>query len=320
MKLSFETVKSITVGAVRSFENADGMHFAKCTERQVAAWKNFSDGLGVNASATTGIRLDFHTDSKYFTFKAASGKRFELYVNGVFKTCFLRADGDDTDFSADIVSDKAENRITLFFPSHDVPGVISYVELDDGASVRPHKFDRKLYFIGDSITQGWDSHYDSLSYANVVSDFFNADSIIQGVGGAFFHEDIFDSDISYDPDAVIVAFGTNDWGRFESATELRKHACKFLDALTTRFKDKKIFGISPIWRANAESECRATGYFKDVCKIVKEEILSHGMVLIEGEYLTPHIPDFYSDGYLHPNGLGFSIYAKNLCRILENHL
>lgn len=320
MKLSFETVRSITFGAIRSFEDSKGMHFAKCTEKQVAAWKNFSDALGVNSSATTGIRLDFHTSSKSFAFKAASGERFELYVNGVFKSCFLRAKEDDVEFSVEIRSEKAENRITLFFPSHNVPGVLSYVELDDGATVTPHSFDRKLFFIGDSITQGWDSGYDSLSYANRVSDFFNADSVIQGVGGAFFHEDIFDPEINYDPDAVIVAFGTNDWGRFKSANELREHTSKFLDALTSRFAGKQIFGLSPIWRANDENELRATGYFRDVCAIVKNEITAHGMVLIEGEYLTPHIPDFYSDGYLHPNGLGFGIYAANLCKILKEYL
>ena len=320
MKLSFETVKSITVGAIRSFEDSEGMHFAKCTEKQVAAWKKFSDALGVNSSATTGIRLDFHTDSKHFSFKASSGRRFELYINGVFKQCFLRTDGDDVEFSTEIRSDSSENRITLFFPSHDVPGVLSFVELDDGASITPHEFDMKIFFIGDSITQGWDSHYDSLSYANRVSDFFNADSVIQGVGGAFFHEDIFDEAIDYDPDAVIVAFGTNDWGRFGSAEELREHTDKFLTALTARFEGKKIFGLSPIWRANPEDELRKTGYFKDVCGIVKEEIKAHGITLIEGEYLTPHIPDFYSDGYLHPNGLGFGIYAHNLCKILKRYL
>jgi hypothetical protein len=53
---------------------------------------------------------------------------------------------------------------------------------------------------------------------------------------------------------------------------------------------------------------------------VKQEILSHRLVLIEGETLTPSIPDFYSDKYLHPNGLGFGIYAENLCKILKNYI
>ena len=319
MKLSFETVKNITFGAIRSYEDQSGMHFAKCTEKQVAAWKEFSDFLGTGASATTGVRLDFHTNSKRFTFKAYSGRRFELYINGTFRAEFLRKDEDDVEFSFDIDESLEENRITLYFPSHDVPGVLSYVELDDGATVCPHKFDKKFFFIGDSITQGWDSHYDSLSYANRVSDFFNANSVIQGVGGAFFHENIFDPAIDFDPDAAFVAFGTNDWGRFASIDELIEHTSKFLDAFAERFAGKKLFGISPIWRGNS-GELKPAGYFKDVCAVVKDQIKAHGITLIDGETLTPHMTDFFSDLYLHPNGLGFGIYAQSLCKALKDQI
>lgn len=202
MRLSFEEVKSITFGFVHSFEDANGMHFAKCTDKQVAAFGSFWEGLGNNAKATTGIRLDFHTSSKHFAFGAASGRRFELYINGTFREIYKAQDGESAEFSYDINEAGEENRVTLYFPAHDTPGVLSYVELDDGATVVPHKFDCKIFFIGDSITQGWNSTYDSLSYANRVSDFFNADSVIQGVGGAFFHPSIFDEAIDYDPDSL----------------------------------------------------------------------------------------------------------------------
>lgn len=320
MKLSFETVKNITFGSVYSYEDENGMHFAKCTDKQVAAFTSFSEGLGRNASATTGIRLDFHTNSKRFAFKASSGRRFELYVNGTFREEFLRKDENNVEFSFDIDEPTEQSRITLYFPAHDIPGVLSYVELDDEATVTPHKFDTKFFFIGDSITQGWDSHYDSLSYANRVSDFFNAESIIQGIGGAFFHEDIFDPSVDFDPDVALVAFGTNDWGHFESIDALTEHTSKFLDAFSERFAGKKLFGLSPIWRGNPADEIRRTGYFKDVCKVVKEQIKAHGITLIEGENLTPHMPDFYSDKYLHPNGLGFGIYAENLCKALKDKI
>ena len=319
MKLSFETVKNITFGSVCTYEDEGGMHFAKCTDKQVAAFTSFSEGLGRNAKATTGIRLDLHTNSKRFAFKAASGRRFELYVNGTFRAEFLRNDEEDVEFSFDIDEYSSENRITLYFPAHDVPGVLSYVELDDGATVVPHKFDTKFFFIGDSITQGWDSHYDSLSYANRVSDFFNAESIIQGIGGAFFHRSIFDDAIDFDPDVVIFAFGTNDWVRSSSREELLCNTKEFIEAITAKFNGKKIFGISPIWRGNS-GELKPAGYFKDVCRLVKDEIVAHGVTLIDGETLTPHMTDFFSDLYLHPNGLGFGIYAQSLCKALKDQI
>ena len=158
MRLSFEEVKSITFGFVHSFEDANGMHFAKCTDKQVAAFGSFWEGLGNNAKATTGIRLDFHTSSKRFAFGVASGRRFELYINGTFREIYKAQDGAGAEFSYDINEAGDESRVTLYFPAHDTPGVLSYVELDDGATVVPHKFDRKIFFIGDHVPMRYSRH------------------------------------------------------------------------------------------------------------------------------------------------------------------
>lgn len=319
MKLSFEQVQSIAFGHVRSFCDQNGMHFMKCSEKQIEAFSSFWEGLGINASATTGVRLDFDTDSSFFAFEASSGRRFELYVNGVFKNVFIRSGEGTERFCVELDNSADKNRITLYFPSHDAPGVLVSVELSDNASLEPHVFDRKFFFIGDSITQGWESHYDSLSYAIQVSDFFNAESVIQGVGGAFFDESVFDPDIDFDPDAVIVAFGTNDWGIRKTRDELRAHTEAFLSLVAKRFEGKKLFAISPIWRGNA-GELRATGYFSEVCDTVKSEIVKCGFSLIDGYLLAPHMPDFYSDKYLHPNAIGFGVYAHNLCKVLKDRI
>ena len=117
MKLSFSEVKSVTVGSVESYEDANGMHFAKCTKKQVDGFRAFSETLAVNATATTGVRLDFHTNSKSFSFGASSGARFELYINGVFTDYVLWRGDDEKVFSKAIATGKDENIITLFFPS-----------------------------------------------------------------------------------------------------------------------------------------------------------------------------------------------------------
>ena len=71
MKLSFEEIKNITVGAVKIWEETDGVYFAKMTDGQLAAYKALSDTLFGTASATTGIRLDFHTDSAFWALLSA---------------------------------------------------------------------------------------------------------------------------------------------------------------------------------------------------------------------------------------------------------
>lgn len=308
MILTLEQIKKIAVGAVNVWSEDDGFHFAKCTDKQIAAWYAIRETLGERSEATTGVRLDFHTDSTRFAFEIKTGDRYEIYIDNILK--YTYGPGNLEYSIQSITLDGNEHRITLYFPSHSV-GVISNVELDDGAVLEPHKFDCRILFIGDSITQGWNTRWDSLSFAYGVSRFFNAESIIQGIGGSVFHETTFDEDLQFEPDIVCVAYGTNDWGFNETKEELRKHASLYLNALTKKYNNKKIFGISPIWRADTEQD-KPMGSFEDCCDIVKDEIRKHGMILIEGEYMVPHLTDFYDDGFLHPNDVGFGIYTANL--------
>ena len=92
----------------------------------------------------------------------------------------------------------------------------------------------KFLFIGDSITQGYDSKQDSMSYAWRVSRMLNADSIIHGIGGGYYHESIVDS-IDFDPDTVVLAFGTNDFGHYDTYDELRYHASAFFSLITKEY-------------------------------------------------------------------------------------
>jgi len=36
--------------------------------------------------------------------------------------------------------------------------------------------------------------------------------------------------------------------------------------------------------------------------------------------LCPHSPEYYQDGFLHPNDMGFAIYAQNLIRLMLPHM
>ena len=318
MKLSFETIKKITVGAVRIWEDGENIRFSKCTQKQIDAWYKLSDVLGMRAETTTGVRLDFHTDSSLFAFTAAMGNKYEIYVNNILMYDIRFSNGEKCFEIKLDTSARATNRVTLILSSHEI-SALSSVELDDGATVEPCNFDRKIMFIGDSITQGWDSGYDSLSYAYRVSRFFNAETIIHGVGGGFFDESVLDDELEFDPDIIIIAFGTNDWGHYKTIDALRDETKKFFDKLCSRYEGKKIFAISPIWRAD-NNLIKASGSFPDVCDTVKEQILAHSIILVDGLSMVPHLPEFYSDKYLHPNALGFGVYAENLIKTLNNNI
>ncbi|MBQ8358236.1 MAG: SGNH/GDSL hydrolase family protein [Clostridia bacterium] len=308
MTLSFEQIKNVTFGALRVRRSDEGILFDKCTEKQVTAWYTLSGTLGARAETTTGVRLDFVTDSQSLSFDTADGDKFEVFINGLQRYRIhaeaYRAKGETPTFELG----EGEKRVTLLFPSHS-RGVLTSVALDDGATLTPYRYACKMLFIGDSITQGWNSRYDSLSYAQRVSRFFNADSVIQGIGGAYYHEGTLDK-IDFDAETVVIAYGTNDFGHYPTLEEMRLRASRFLDGIAAQFGNKRVFVISPIYRADWQKP-KKMGSFADACNLVKEEGVRCGFTVVDGMELVPHNSDFYADA-VHPNDLGFGVYAERL--------
>lgn len=306
MKLTFEQIKNLTVGAVDIEQTADGIFFYKMQKCQIDAFYALSDILGFRAKTTTGIRLDFETDSKFLAFEVKNGSKFEYLIDGVYQGTV-----DINDKRAKIEL-SAPCRVTLVFPSHDV-GVIDNVELSDGASAVRHKFDKKVLFIGDSITQGWNSGIDTLSYAYRTSFALNLDSVIQGVGGAYYHASTF-ADSGFEPDTVIVAYGTNDVWHFGTKDEMALQLRAYLGLVKETYKQSKIYAISPIWVSGGSEEKRM-GNLWECYRFIAEEIEKCGVEHIRGLDLVPHERRYFADD-LHPNADGFGGYAGKLAKIL----
>ncbi len=309
MKLSLEQIKNLTVGAVDIERTADGICFYKMQKCQIDAFYALSDILGFRAKTTTGIRLDFETDSKFFTFEVKSGARFEYLIDGVYQGTVAIGDGKCSKIKMGL---SAPCRVTLVFPSHEV-GVIDNVELSDGASAVRHKFDKKVLFIGDSITQGWNSGIDTLSYAYRTSFALNYDSVIQGVGGAYYHASTF-ADSGFSPDTVIVAYGTNDVNHFKTKDEMVEQLRLYLGMVKETYKQSKIYAISPIWVSGGSEEKRM-GNLWECYQLIADEIEKCGVEHIRGLDLVPHERRYFADD-LHPNKDGFGEYAGNLVTIL----
>ena len=312
MKLSFDQIKNITFGAVSVRETEQGIRFIHCTDKQIEAWTALAPVLGDRASLATGVCLDFHTNSKTVSFDAVGGLhgKYEIYVNGLFAEQYIMEDLHEKGEAVKFVVDGGEeNRITVIFPCHDTPGILKYLELDDGATLIPYKYAMKMLFIGDSITQGWASCRDSLAYAPRVARFFDAEMLNQGVGGAFYHESTFDK-LDYDPDVVIIAYGTNDSG--SAVEKMQDHAHKFLELIKKEYEGRntKIVLLSPIWRLEVTGE-RWQRYL-GCCEAVKEEAEKYGFYFVDGHTLVPKHISFFADKGLHPNEQGFSLYAENL--------
>ena len=318
MRLNFDEIKRITVGAVNIEQREDGIHFFKCTDKQTKAFYAFNDTLGMRSLTTTGIRLDFHTNSGTLAFRMPTGGVCDLLIDGLFRAQYKAGEGgaikETVALTDPIGANKDTVRVTLAFPSHQV-GTLDYIELDDGATVTPHKFDKKILFMGDSITQGHKTSCDTRSFAWLISNHYNADSVINGIGGAFFHTSIVDKS-DFDPEWVFVAYGTNDWGRYPNDDDMLFQVRGFLDLVKEAYGDKKVFVISPIWRAKDSGEVMGERFHMRR-RAIEAEAAARGFIPVDGLKLVPPVAACYSDTYLHPNDLGFSYYYENLRKIID---
>jgi lysophospholipase L1-like esterase len=167
--------------------------------------------------------------------------------------------------------------------------------------------------LGDSITQGYDAVFSSQCYANKMAHMLDAEIVNQAIGGEIFRPAILDEQLPFAPDLITVAFGTNDWSG-QTAENFEKNADGFYTKLANLYPNTPVFAILPIWRADWEKVTKAKP-FHESRAILKALAEKHpNFHVIDGMALTPHLPAFFSDLYLHPNDLGFEIYAEELVR------
>ena len=302
-------IVELAVGSVYHDVDEQGiLHLYRCRKEQIEAYTKLSTTLGEWSARTNGVRLDFVTDSSLFSFKVVVGKKYELFVNGVKEDHIELACGEI--FTKELDNSKGENRLTLIFPSHEA-GSICDVALSEDASFRryKHTYGKKILFIGDSITQGWDTVSDSNSYAYRISLHYDADTVIFGVGGAYFHESILPSEDVYKPDVVLVAFGANDFSRGLEALDKNMH--EFLDKLLVLYKNSQIIGITPINGREGHNESYIP-YREIIAKTYDE----YGIKYIDGSKTVSHCEDNYADHY-HPNDKGYGEMADKLIPQLD---
>ena len=127
MKLSYDEIKKVTFGAIDIIDKEDGIYFRKCTQRQIDAWYEIRKDLGERSETTTGVTIDFHTDSSYVEFDVI-GQKFEVLIDEILTKQIL---GEQI---VCVELPKGEHRVTLVFPSHDV-GILKSISINEGATI-----------------------------------------------------------------------------------------------------------------------------------------------------------------------------------------
>lgn len=319
MNLTFEQIKTIAVGAVEVTKEPDGIHFKRMRAELENAFGAQDPAWYDKACCTTECRLEFHTDSRNlrvdfsilrFIDSNTFGK-YEIYVDDL-PVAFVKETGAQKSVIVELP--EGDKHVTVALPCHNV-GAIRNVIVDEGSYIRPHSFDKKMLFLGDSITQGYSANHDAMSYSYLVARHFNAESLNWAVGGADFCASTVEA-TDFDPDIVFVAYGTNDYTHFSSMKELQSRCAGYLDKIKALYGDKKVFCISPIWRADGKMR-KPTGTHEECRETIIREIEKRGFTHIDGYKIFPHMTEYFHDGYLHPNDHGFAIYASNLIKVLQ---
>jgi len=327
MKLNLEQIRSITCGTARVEEINGEFRFYRFTEAQTEAYRNSGNTDFYNKSfATSGVRLAFRTDAKTlsFTYRLEIGSSraygyFDLFLNGSLTNHFGVEGKEMTGGSVCIDLGEGEVDVELYLPWSRA-AILSNISLEGGELLLPKKRSHTMLAFGDSITQGYDALYPSLSYATALARLLDADSINKGIGGERFFPALLDSRDEIDPDYITVAYGTNDWSH-NPRERFVADCCAFYEKLSALYPSAKIFAITPICRLDAN---RKTNFGAPICEVGK---LIHAIcdalpnvTVIDGWSLTPAIKEFYADAYLHPNDLGFGLYTQNLFAEIRKHL
>ena len=333
MKLTLDDIKRITSGALEITEDNGVFSFCRFEQKAKEYYENCgNNGFRLKSRASSSMRLDFMTNSDKFdvdfTVDYGSSRTyyyFDVCVDGIIRkhlgeeVAWIKKGHISLKVSDYIPQDGAEHRITLWLPNL-ASAKLSNVEIDDGSTLAPINYKMKLLCLGDSITQGYDAAFASKSYVNRIASYFDAYTVNQAIGGERFVPDILLEDTEYHPDVVTVAYGTNDWSGTPKAVFHPK--CEaFYEKAGRIYADAKKFAILPLWRADAKSgKQKYEGSLDEACEFIREVAEKNGFIVIDGRPFMPQCPEFFWDGRLHPNDLGFAEYAAGVIAEIEKHI
>ena len=327
MLLDKEQLTSITKGAVEVRSEFGWITPVRFTEAQQKIYADHGkDDFYQKTFAAAGIRIATRTNTSHIRFryrlsKGSSRKYawFDVYQNGQMTHHFGSEGMENVEGVANVTLMEGTKDVEIYLPwSRSIS--LSEVEVDDGATLEPISRSHTMLIFGDSITQGYDAHYPSLSYASRIAALLDADSVNKAIGGDVFFPPLLEAADEMSPDYITVAYGTNDWSH-RSYDDVKESCRGFYQKLSALYPNSKIFAITPIWRAShmRKTDFGAPTYAVD--DMIREVCADlPNVTVITGWKFTPAHSDFYADQTLHPNDLGFGIYTQNLYAELKKYI
>ena len=307
MILTNEELKNFYFGAYEFEETEDGyLQAFQYSKKQIEYFKGAMDFWYERCTASSAKTLEFTTSARKVAFDykiiwKGSADSFELCVNGLVTDIVYVKDVLDTG-RIEWELPEGEKNVIIYLTA-DETVLIRNFEAD--AKVTRAKKNEKVLWLGDSITQGYGPLRSSCTYVSVANRLLNYDIINQGIGGYVYDKNSLMKMEGYNPDKIIVALGTNQYGDKDmSVVE------EYYETLIGIYgSDIPILCISPLWRGdNLEALPVLYAFCENVKKIAGRY---KNVQIIDGIKLVPHLPEYFLDN-LHPNCFGCEVYGRNL--------
>ena len=319
MLLNFEQIRSITTGAVSLEQEENGIRFYRFNREQRTFSQPRVRFMAEKMFSTAGIQFSFRTDSRTLYLRttvsrgsASNHFSFDLFVNGQYMDSLENfSDSELGTYEKTFSLGDGEKTVCLYFP-WSVAVVVEALSLEDDASLTPMLPAKKLLIYGDSITHGNTVRYTCNHYIPRRARAMDVQVRNKAIAGTTSFPELVRTESSYEPDYVLVAYGSNDWDRHEEAFFVEKYR-EMLQLIADNYPRAQVFAISPIWRGDQETRQRKMGPLS----AIEENILAiakdfPNVTVIPGVDLVPHDLQYFADAGLHPNDDGYEFYFRNL--------
>lgn len=308
MTLANEELQNIYCGALYFEETEDGYLKAnQYTKPQMDYFKNAFEMWFERCDASSAKTIEFETDASKVSFEykliwKCSEDSIELAIDGLAtEIVYLK----DIDMEGRVSWNLPEGKkkVTIYLPS-DATILVRNFDID--GEFKPVPKNEKVLWLGDSITQGYGPLRSYQTYVSVANRILNYDILNQGIGGYIYDKKSLMKMEGYDPDKIIVALGTNQFGD-EKAYEMVK---EYYETLIGIYGEEiPILCITPLWRGDTEDGIPTLIKF---CENIREIVGKYKNIkVVDGFKMVPHLEEYYLDN-LHPNALGTEVYGRNL--------